>query len=98
MMRSRACCNLAALKPVLAWVPPKLEPAASTLGRYQELLGCSVEPCRFRVLREDDVHGWLGASPDGLIASLTTQGAIVCPRCEWLCTWAQTHEHIMGLQ
>jgi len=33
-----------------------------------------VEPCRFRVLREDDVHGWLGASPDGLIASLTTQG------------------------
>ena len=34
-----------------------------------------MEPCRFRVLREDDVHGWLGASPDGLIASLTTQGA-----------------------
>ena len=43
--------------------------------RYQELLGCGVEPCRFRVLRDDDVHGWLGASPDGLIASLTTQGA-----------------------
>ena len=44
------------------------------LRRYQELLGCAVEPCRFRVLRDDDVHGWLGASPDGLIASLTTQG------------------------
>ena len=42
---------------------------------YQELLGCTVEPCRFRVLRDDDVHGWLGASPDGLIASHTTQGA-----------------------
>ena len=42
------------------------------LSRYQELLGCAVEPCRFRVLRDDDVHGWLGASPDGLIASLTT--------------------------
>ena len=46
-----------------------------TVRRYQELLGCAVEPCRFRVLRDDDVHGWLGASPDGLIASLTTQGA-----------------------
>ena len=43
--------------------------------RYQKLLGCAVEPCRFRVLRDDDVHGWLGASPDGLVASLTTQGA-----------------------
>jgi hypothetical protein len=41
--------------------------------RYAELTGQRVEGCRFRVLRDDDVHGWLGASPDGLIEGLLAQ-------------------------
>ncbi|KAK9863175.1 hypothetical protein WJX84_006084 [Apatococcus fuscideae] len=40
---------------------------SSALGRYTELTGRSVESCSFKVLRDDEVHGWLGASPDGLI-------------------------------
>lgn len=43
------------------------------MRRYGELTGQRVEGCRFRVLRDDDVHGWLGASPDGLIDGLLAQ-------------------------
>ncbi|KAK9819245.1 hypothetical protein WJX81_006301 [Elliptochloris bilobata] len=45
----------------------------TALQRYGELTGQRVEGCRFRVLRDDDVHGWLGASPDGLIDGLLAQ-------------------------
>ena len=41
-----------------------------------QLTGHEVNACRFSVLRDDPVHGWLGASPDGLIDALTaTPGA-----------------------
>ena len=43
---------------------------ASALTRYEQLTGHLVSACRFSVLRDDAVHGWLGASPDGLIDSL----------------------------
>ena len=42
----------------------------AALSRYQQLTGHLVSACRFSVLRDDVVHGWLGASPDGLIDSL----------------------------
>lgn len=42
----------------------------TALGHYQQLTGHLVSACRFSVLRDDEVHGWLGASPDGLIDSL----------------------------
>ncbi|CAL8467373.1 g6910 [Coccomyxa elongata] len=49
---------------------------AAALARYQQLTGHLVSACRFSVLRDDVVHGWLGASPDGLIDSLAvTPGA-----------------------
>ena len=35
--------------------------------RYGEVTGQVIEECGFRVLRDDAVHGWLGASPDGLV-------------------------------
>jgi hypothetical protein len=41
------------------------------LARYVALTGHDVSACRFSVLRDDPVHGWLGASPDGLIDALT---------------------------
>lgn len=34
------------------------------------MTGHDVVACRFRVMRDDDVHGWLGASPDGLVPGL----------------------------
>ena len=40
-----------------------------------------MEGCRFRVLRDDDVHGWLGASPDGLINGLLAQLGAGTPSC-----------------
>lgn len=40
------------------------------LERYKAVTGHAVQACRFRVLREDDAHGWLGASPDGLVDGL----------------------------
>ena len=40
---------------------------SSALGRYQEITGLSVQSCSFKMLRDDEVHGWLGASPDGLV-------------------------------
>lgn len=44
----------------------------AALACYTRLTGHTVSPCRFAVLRDDPVHGWLGASPDGLIEGLTT--------------------------
>lgn len=35
--------------------------------RYGEITGQMVEECGFKVLKDDGVHGWLGASPDGLL-------------------------------
>ena len=43
----------------------KAEPAA--LEAYAAATGVSVDECRFEVLLDDDAHGWLGASPDGLL-------------------------------
>ncbi|KAL3163183.1 hypothetical protein ABBQ32_009589 [Trebouxia sp. C0010 RCD-2024] len=37
------------------------------LARYGEITGQMVEECGFKVLKDDGVHGWLGASPDGLL-------------------------------
>ena len=41
------------------------------LAQYEALTGHAVSACRFRVLRDDCAHGWLGASPDGLVDGLT---------------------------
>ena len=43
----------------------KAEPAA--LEAYAAATGACVDECRFEVLLDDDAHGWLGASPDGLL-------------------------------
>ena len=52
------------------------------LARYEALTGHAVSGCRFRVLRDDCAHGWLGASPDGLIDGLTaTPGQPLSPKC-----------------
>lgn len=48
------------------------EPEALQL--YEEITGQQVLPCMFRVRRSDDVHGWLGASPDGLVAGMGSSG------------------------
>lgn len=44
------------------------EPKA--LATYEALTGQGVESCMFKVKRDDVVHDWLGASPDGLVAGL----------------------------
>ncbi|KAK9817240.1 hypothetical protein WJX72_011650 [[Myrmecia] bisecta] len=49
------------------------------LGHYGAITGHSVQSCRFQVLRDDDVHGWLGASPDGLIEGLVASPAAPSP-------------------
>ena len=46
------------------------EPAAA--AAYEAATGLAIGECRFEVLLDDDAHGWLGASPDGL---LTVGGA-----------------------
>ncbi len=38
--------------------------------RYGEITGHSIDKCSFKMARDDVVHGWLGASPDGLVQSL----------------------------
>jgi putative phage-type endonuclease len=43
---------------------------APALHDYQALTGRSVEACMFKVKHDDPPHGWLGASPDGLIGGL----------------------------
>lgn len=53
---------------------------AEALEQYTAVTGHAVQACRFRVLREDDVHGWLGASPDGLVDGLlASPGSIPAP-------------------
>ncbi len=61
----------------------------AALERYSGITGHAVEACRFRVLRDDDVHGWLGASPDGLIEGLVATpgvGRLYFLICVILCT------------
>eukprot|EP00887_Chlorella_sp_A99_P003016 scaffold9.g3016.t1 len=53
----------------------RAEPRA--LQAYQALTGQRVEGCMFSVKHEDAAHGWLGASPDGLIQGL----AVHPPSC-----------------
>eukprot|EP00890_Picochlorum_soloecismus_P000922 jgi/Picsp_1/1830/NSC_05297-R1_protein len=43
---------------------------ARALATYETLTGEKVESCMFKVKKDDIVHDWLGASPDGLIAGL----------------------------
>lgn len=43
---------------------------ARALLTYEKLTGQDVESCMFKVKRDDVVHDWLGASPDGLVAGL----------------------------
>lgn len=40
------------------------------LVTYEKLTGQKVESCMFKVKKDDVVHDWLGASPDGLVAGL----------------------------
>ncbi|KAL4434638.1 hypothetical protein ABPG77_002761 [Micractinium sp. CCAP 211/92] len=44
------------------------EPKA--LEEYRAVTGQRIASCMFQVRHDDTVHGWLGASPDGLIESL----------------------------
>jgi len=46
----------------------RMEPKA--LQQYEALTGQRVESCMFRVKHDDPPHGWLGASPDGLVQGL----------------------------
>jgi putative phage-type endonuclease len=46
----------------------RMEPEA--LQQYEALTGQRVESCMFRVKHDDPPHGWLGASPDGLVQGL----------------------------
>ncbi|KAI8106686.1 hypothetical protein M9434_001340 [Picochlorum sp. BPE23] len=43
---------------------------ARALLTYEKLTGQHVESCMFKVKKDDVVHDWLGASPDGLVAGL----------------------------
>lgn len=52
--------------------PYNSDTTAAARRRYCEVTGHDVVACRFRVMRDDDVHGWLGASPDGLVPGLLT--------------------------
>lgn len=38
--------------------------------RYVDITGQTINECSFKVLKDDEVHGWLGASPDGLVQPL----------------------------
>jgi hypothetical protein len=49
-----------------------MEPEA--LQQYEALTGQQVESCMFRVKHDDPPHGWLGASPDGLVQGLGISG------------------------
>ncbi|KAG0558277.1 hypothetical protein KC19_10G015300 [Ceratodon purpureus] len=59
---------------------------AGAIERYKQLTGNVVEHIAFKIYKEgDELHGWLGASPDGLInASLSrtyTNGGILEVKC-----------------
>jgi len=43
---------------------------SNALLTYEKLTGQKVESCMFKVKKDDVVHDWLGASPDGLVAGL----------------------------
>lgn len=43
------------------------------LEAYQKLTGRVVEGCMFKVKHDDAPHGWLGASPDGLVCGWTAR-------------------------
>jgi len=47
---------------------------ARALRTYERLTGEKVESCMFKVKKDDVVHDWLGASPDGLVAGLGVEG------------------------
>jgi putative phage-type endonuclease len=49
------------------------------LATYAASTGQAVEACMFRAKRDDAPHGWLGASPDGLIDLLGVEGAGAAP-------------------
>ena len=48
---------------------------ARALMTYERLTGQQVESCMFKVKKDDVVHDWLGASPDGLVAGLGLQSS-----------------------
>lgn len=48
---------------------------ARALMTYERLTGQQVESCMFKVKKDDVVHDWLGASPDGLVAGLGLQAS-----------------------
>jgi len=50
---------------------------ARALMTYERLTGQQVESCMFKVKKDDVVHDWLGASPDGLVAGLGLQASEV---------------------
>jgi len=61
------------LKPDLqppACMPELLHDSWAHWCRYGEITGHSIDKCSFKMARDDVVHGWLGASPDGLVQSL----------------------------
>ena len=52
---------------------------ADAMTAYAAATGQLLSACRFQVLRDDDAHGWLGASPDGLIAGIGTTASTTFP-------------------
>lgn len=59
---------------------------AGAIERYKQITGNVVEHMAFKIYKEgDDLHGWLGASPDGLIdanvSKSYTQGGILEVKC-----------------
>jgi putative phage-type endonuclease len=55
----------------------RMEPEA--LQQYESLTGQRVESCMFRVKHDDPPHGWLGASPDGLVQGLEISNTLILP-------------------
>ncbi|KAJ7561838.1 hypothetical protein O6H91_03G043400 [Diphasiastrum complanatum] len=59
---------------------------SSAVNRYKELTGNIVQPLGFKIYKEgDELHAWLGASPDGLIEggkdSFFEKGGILEVKC-----------------
>lgn len=46
--------------------------------RYGEITGQTINECSFKVLKDDEVHSWLGASPDGLVQPLGMLAPLIC--------------------
>ncbi len=68
---------------------------SSALARYEQLTGHLVGACRFSVLRDDAVHGWLGASPDGLIDSLAVTPGQTLSICFAPALWGSSERREM---